>query len=90
MLRNIETYLKNSGMYLKNFKKYLKRLEKYQYGLDCLFNEHNEGEYIKKPLTSNNSINARSVLMSLEVIFLVKKQRDLEKNSIKRKLFIIF
>ena len=29
-------------------------------------------------------------LMNVEVIFLVKKQRELEKNSIKKKLFIIF
>ena len=31
-----------------------------------------------------------SILMRLEVIFLVKEQRELEENSIKRKLSIIF
>ena len=48
---------------------------------------------MKSP-TSNNDINAiqetRKLLMSLEVIFFVKKQRELEKNSIKKKLSIIF
>ena len=41
--------LKNIGRYLKNFKKYLEKLQKYQYyityGLDYLFNEHDEGDY---------------------------------------------
>ena len=49
---------------------------------------------IMKSPTSNNDINAiqetRKLLMSLEVIFFVKKQRELEKNSIKKKLSIIF
>ena len=36
--------------------------------------------------TINNAIR----LMSLEVIFLVKKQTELEKNSIQKKLHIIF
>ena len=31
-----------------------------------------------------------SFLMRTEVIFLVKKQRELEKNSLKKKLSIIF
>ena len=66
MLRNIERYLKNIGTYLKNFKKYLKELEKYQYGLDYLLNEHNEEDYIKEPLTSNNSIDARSFFNELK------------------------
>ena len=66
MLRNIERYLKNIGTYLKNFKKYLKELEKYQYGLDYLLNEHNEEDYIKEPLTSSNSIDARSFFNELK------------------------
>ena len=47
--------------------------------------------------TINNIINAikevRNSLMSVEVIFLVKKQRELEKNStnsVERNLSIIF
>ena len=47
MLRNDERYLKNI------LKKHFKKLQKYQYGLDYLFNEHNEEDY-----TSNNDINA--------------------------------
>ena len=46
------------------------------------------------PTTSNNGINAikrlESFLISLKVIFHVKKQRKLEKNSIKKKQSIIF
>ena len=53
MLRNDERYLKNISMHLKNFKKHFKKLQKCQYGLDYLFNEHNEEGY-----TTNNDINA--------------------------------
>ena len=81
VLKNIDRYLKNISMHLKNLKKLFK---KYQYGLDYLFN---------KLTTLNNDINvlkdARKLLMSVEVIFYVKKQRDSEKNSIKKKLLII-
>ena len=58
MLRNDERYLKNISMHLKNLKKHFKKLQKYQYGIDYLFNEHNEEDYIKEPLTSNNDIDA--------------------------------
>ena len=51
MLRNDERYLKNISKHLKNLKKHFK---KYQYGLDYLFNEHNEEE----DYTSNNDIKA--------------------------------
>ena len=50
MLRNDERYLKNIYEHLKNLKKHFK---KYQYGLDYLFNEHNQEDH-----TSNNDINA--------------------------------
>ena len=40
-------------MHLKNLKKHFKKLQKYQYGMDCLFNEHNEEGYFL-----NNNINA--------------------------------
>ena len=50
MLRDRERYLKNISKHLKNLKKHFK---KYQYGIDYLFNEHNEEDY-----TSNNDINA--------------------------------
>ena len=45
-------YPKNIAKHLKSLKKHFKKSQKYQYGLDCLFNEHNEEGY-----TSNNVIN---------------------------------
>ena len=42
----------------KKKKKHLKKLRKYHYGLDYLFNEHNEEDYTTEPPTSNNDINA--------------------------------
>ena len=53
VLKNIGRYPKNIAKHLKNLKKHFKKLQKYQYGLDYLFNEHNEEDY-----TSNNDINA--------------------------------
>ena len=58
VLKNIDKYLKNISMHLKNLKKHFKKLQKYQYGLDYLFNEHNEEDYVKEPLTTNSDINA--------------------------------
>ena len=52
VLNNIDKCPKNISMHLKNLKKHLKKLQKYQYGLDYLFNEHNEEDY-----TTNNDIN---------------------------------
>ena len=47
-----------------------------------------------EPTSQNNGINAikeaRKLFNERKVISLVKKQRELEKNSIKRKLSIIF
>ena len=43
-----------------------------------------------EPTSQNNNINAikevRKFLMMLETTFLMKKQRELEKNPIKKKL----
>ena len=64
-------------MHLKNFKKYSKKLERYQYGLDHLFNEEEEEDYI----TSNNSINARKLFNE------VKSNLSPEEiNEIRKKL----
>ena len=41
VLKNIDRYPKNISIHLKNLKKHFKKLQKYQYGIDCLFNEHN-------------------------------------------------
>ena len=82
MLLNDERYLKNISKHLKNLKKHFKKT---QYDIDYLFNE---------PLTSNDVINEfkmlESLLMSVEVIFYLKKQMKLEKNFIKKKLPTIF
>ena len=44
--------------------------------------------------SQNNNINAikglESFLMMLEITFLMKKKRELEKNSIKKKLSTLF
>ena len=88
VLKNIDRYLKNISTHLKNLKKHFKKLQKYQYGIDYLFNECNEEDY-----TSNNDINEKRLeifLMNVEVTFYVKKQRELEKNFIKKKQIIIF
>ena len=53
MLRNDERYLKNISTHLKSLKKHFKKLQKYQYGIDYLFNDHNEEDYI-----TNNDIKA--------------------------------
>ena len=50
VLWNDEGYLKNISKHLKNLKNHFK---KYQYGLDYLFNEHNEEDQ-----SSDNNINA--------------------------------
>ena len=87
VLKNTDRYPKNIGMHLKNLKKHFKKLQKYQYDIDYLFNEDNKKDY-----TSNNDIKAinKRFLMRLEIIFLMKKQRKLEKNFIKNRLSIIF
>ena len=90
VLKNVERYLKNIGTHLKNFQEYLKKLEKYQYGLNYLFNEHNEEDYITEPLTSNKSINARKLFNEHRSNLSREETKRLEKNFIKRKLSIIF
>ena len=80
MLRNDERYLKNTSMHLKNLKKHFKKLQKSQYGLDYLFNKHNEESY-----TTNNDINVfqedRKLLNECRSTLLLK-----ETNEIKKKL----
>ena len=57
-LKNIGRYPKNIVKYLKNFGKHLKKSQKYQYGLDYLFNERNEKDYIIEPARQDNISNA--------------------------------
>ena len=42
VLMNIGRYPKNITKHLKSLKNHFKKSQKYQYGLDYLFNEHNE------------------------------------------------
>ena len=83
MLRNDERYLKNISMHLKNLKKHFKKLQKYQYGLDYLFNEHNEEDY-----TSNNDINAfkdaRNLLNGHRSNLLRKETNEIRKKLHKK------
>ena len=62
-----------------------KHFKKNQYGIDYLFNEH----YLKTIPQIMIFMRLESFLMNVEVMFYLKKQRELEKNSIKKRLFII-
>ena len=94
VLKNIDQYLKNISKHLKNSKKHFKKLQKYQYGLDYLFNEHNEEDYTEEPLTSNNDIDAiqetRQLFNDRRSNLSRKEINEIRKNSIKRKQSIIF
>ena len=57
VLKNIGRYPKNIVKHLKNVRKDFKKLQKYQYGLDCLFNERNEEDYIIEPTRQDNINN---------------------------------
>ena len=52
VVMNISRYPKNIAKHLKSLRKHFKKSQKHQYGLDYLFNGHNEERYI-----SNNVIN---------------------------------
>ena len=62
-------------MHLKNLKKHFKKLQKYQYGIDYLFNEHNEEDY-----TSNNNINVTKDAREL----LNERRSNLSQEETKR------
>ena len=83
VLKNIGRYPKNIAKHLKNLKKHFKKLQKYQYGLDYLFNEHNEENY-----NSNNDINAfkkvRNLLNELRSNFLRKENNEIRKKIYKK------
>ena len=89
VLKNIDKYLKNISMHLKNLKKHFKKLQKYQYGMDYLFNEHNEEGYVL-----NNDINAfqeaRKLFNERRSNLLRKETKRIRKNFIKKKQIIIF
>ena len=60
MLRNDERYLKNISINLKNLKKHFKKLQKHQYGLDYLFNQHNEALRSESQILRSESQMLRS------------------------------
>ena len=66
-LKNIDRYLKNISMHLKNLKKHF---QKYQYGLDYLFKEHNEEDYI-----SDNAFKDVRKLLNERKSNLLRKER---------------
>ena len=79
MLRNDENHLKNISKHLKNLKKHFK---KHQYGIDYLFNGHNEEGYI-----SNNDINAfnevRKLFNERRSNLLLKETKGIRKELYK-------
>ena len=70
-------YLKNISMHLKNLKKHFKKLQNLT------------KKTIPQIMILMHLKRLESFLINVEVIFYVKKQMKLEKNSIKRKLSII-
>ena len=83
MLINDERCLKTVSIHLKNLKKHFK---KYRYDLNYLFNE---------PITLNNDINTIQEVRKLfnerrSSLFHKEINKITKKNSIKKKLFIIF
>ena len=77
VLRNVERYLKNISTHLKNLKKHFK---KYQYGIDYLFNEHNEEDN-----TSNNVFKkARSLFNERRINLLLKETKRIRKQLYKK------
>ena len=77
VLRSIKRYLKNISTPLKNLKKHFK---KYQYGIDYLFNEHNE-----KDNTSNNvSKKARKLFDEVRSNLLLKETKRIRKQLYKK------
>ena len=65
-------------------KKHFKKLEKYQYGIDYLFNKHNEEDY-----TSNDDINAfndvRKLFNEHRSNLLLKETKRIRKELYKKR-----
>ena len=77
VLKNIDRYPKNISMHLKNLKNHFKKLQTNQYGIDYLFNEHNEEDY------TINVINNVRTLLNERRSNLSRK----EVNKIRKKLY---
>ena len=84
VIKNIDRYMKNISKHLKNFKKHLKKSKKYQHDADYLFNQEDNA--------LNNDINVfqeARILLNERRSNLFCKETN-EKNSTKKKSFIIF
>ena len=73
VVKNIARYVKNINTYLKSFGKHLNKSQKHQYGLDYLFDDHNE-----KP--TNAFKDARDLLNEYRTNLLVKDIDDIRKK----------
>ena len=69
MLKNIHRYLKSK--HLKSLKKHCNKLQKYQYGIDYIFNEHNDINAFPEARTL---LNERRSNLSHEEIKRIRKE----------------
>ena len=88
VLMNIGGYPKNIAKLFKSLKKHFKKWQKYQYGLDYLFNEHNEEGYASKNVV-NVIVDVRNTLNDLRNNFSHEETRrnnfsheELERNFV--------
>ena len=76
-------------MHLKNLKKHFRKLKRYKCGIDYLFNEHSEEDYI-----TNNDIKvfkeARSLFNKRRTNLFRKEINKIRKKLHKKKQIIIF
>ena len=101
VVNNLARYVKNINTYLKNFGKHLNKSQKHQYGLDYLFDDHNEKptnafkdvtDLLNEPRT-NLSVkdidDIRKKLYRKEVVYNALKRRDklsYEENNILKRI----
>ena len=81
MLKNTDRYLKNISKHLKVSKKHFKKLQIYHYGIDYLFNDHNDINVFQE---------AKMLLNERRSNLFREKTNEIRKNSIKKKVSIIF
>ena len=78
VIKNIARYIKNISMHLKNFGKHLNKSQKHQYGLDYLFNEHNE-EHINAFKEPREIFNERRSNLSH------KERNEIRKKTLQKR-----
>ena len=88
-LMNTGRYPKNIAKHLKSSKKHFRKSQKQQYGLDYLFNGHNE-----EGLTSNNVnnkiVDVRNTLNDLGNNLSHEETRRIRRNFVEQKLSTMF